>query len=259
MLDKLNFCWRIVATGTCFALFGIGGLFIWFVFYPTLSLLHLGNPHARTRAAKSMVQRSFRLFAGLMALLGVISYEVRGRARLARQGMLVIANHPTLIDVVLLIALIDRADCLVKGALVNNPFTRGPIRAAGYICNNTGTGMLQECIASIRSGNNLIIFPEGTRTPLIGRVKLQRGASNIAVRGGIDLTPIRIHCSETILTKGSKWYHVPRKKAHFLIDIGEDIRVSDFMSGGQAETLAARHLTDHLATYYSRETQRAPS
>lgn len=259
MRDTLNRHWRIVATGTCFALFGVGSLLIWLVFYPALSLLHLGNAEGRALAAKRMVQRSFRLFVGLMTLLGVISYEVRGRDRLARQGLLVIANHPTLIDVVLLIALIDRADCVVKGALASNPFTRGPIKAAGYICNNTGTGMLQECIASIQSGNNLIIFPEGTRTPLTGGAKLQRGASNIAVRGGIDLTPIRIHCSEALLTKGSKWYHVPGKKAHLLIDVGEDIRVDGFMTESQAEALAARYLTDHLATYYSRETQRATS
>jgi hypothetical protein len=42
---------------------------------------------------------------------------------------MIIANHPSLIDVVFLIGLVRQANCVVKQSLWENPFTRGPVRA----------------------------------------------------------------------------------------------------------------------------------
>ena len=74
-------------------------------------------------------------------------------------GLLILANHPSLIDVVFLISFVRHADCIVKAALAHNPFMRGPIRAAGFITNGDGAGLLEDCVKSLRGGNNLIVFP----------------------------------------------------------------------------------------------------
>jgi hypothetical protein len=94
----------------------------------------------------------------------------------------VLANHPTLIDVVFLISLLPNADCVVK-RVACNPFMRGPVRAAGYISNDDGAGLVDDCIAAVRAGGSLVIFPEGTRSVPGQPPRLQRGAANIAVRG----------------------------------------------------------------------------
>ena len=57
---------------------------------------------------------------------GVLTYHIEGQEHLNETGRLIIANHPSLIDVVFLIALIRDTNCIVKDSLVNNPFTRGP-------------------------------------------------------------------------------------------------------------------------------------
>lgn len=258
MRERLERSYRIVATGFCFVIFGLGGVLIGGVAYPVICLLTRERTH-RALYAKKVVRESFRLFVGLMAIVGVISYEVRGRERLDRKGLLVVANHPSLIDVVFLVSRIERADCIVRAGLGRNPFTRGPITAAGYVSNESGPGMVDECIASIRSGNNLVIFPEGTRTPLQGGGRFQRGAANIAVRGQIDVTPVRITSDPPMLRKGVPWYRVPIRRAHFVIEVCEDIPVRDFSANNQSEALAARQLTDFLAQYFSRETSRAQS
>lgn len=258
MFKRVERLYRILATGFCFAVFGLGGILIGFLAYPFICMVT--RDHARrSLLTRKVVCVSFGLFLRLMAGLGVISYEVRGHERLARDGLLVIANHPSLIDVVFLVSLIDRADCIVRGGLARNPFTRWPIAAAGYVSNESGPGMVDECIASIRSGNALVIFPEGTRTPLDGGARLQRGAANIAVRGGINLTPVRITCVPPMLTKESPWYRVPVRRGHFVIEVCEDIQVKDFSADNQSEALAARRLTGFLAQYYSREISRAQS
>ena len=112
MLERLNRCWRVVATGFCFAMFGLGGLFIRLVVYPLL-LLFARDAERRKSAAQAVIHHSFRFFVGLMNFVGVISYEVRHLERLDRKGLLILANHPSLIDVVFLISLIPRADCIV--------------------------------------------------------------------------------------------------------------------------------------------------
>ena len=177
------------------------------------------EPVRQTRLARLAVHHAFRFFIWYMRFLGVLRYELKGVEKLSRSGLLILANHPTLIDVVFLISLVPNADCVVKASLANNPFTRGPIRATRYLCNDSGPGLVQDCIASVKAGNNLIIFPEGTRTPVQGPMQLQRGAANIAVRGPGEFTPVIIRCEPLSLTKGSPWWKVPPRRMHFTIHV----------------------------------------
>ncbi|WP_368408596.1 lysophospholipid acyltransferase family protein [Caldimonas mangrovi] len=222
-------------------------------------MLRIGVRQRERRAAlaRGLIHRSFAAFIGMMKALGVLSYEVRGSEKLHRRGLLVLANHPSLIDVVFLVSLIRHPDCVVKASLIRNPFTRGPVQTADFICNDSGAGLLEDCIASVRSGSNLVIFPEGTRTPPSGALHLQRGAANVAIRGRIDVTPVLIRCHPPTLTKGEKWYRVPPQRVHFVIEVQDDIAVQAFVDAAPSEALAARRLTDHLTHYFAKELQRA--
>lgn len=251
MIDAIGRGWRIVATALSFSLFGVGGVLLWLVVFPLLTLC-VRNRIDRGRYARATIRFCFARFIGVMRALGVLTYEIRGAERLQRRGMLVLANHPTLIDVVFLVSLIADADCVVKSRLARNPFTRGAVRASGYICNDVGADLVEDCIASVRSGKNLIIFPEGTRTPPQGALPLQRGAANIAVRGGIDVTPVVIRCEPPTLAKGQKWYRIPSRRFHILVEVGEDFAVAPFLDG-TTKALAARKLTHHLTEFFDRE------
>ena len=200
MREHLERGWRVLATGISFLAFGIGGLALGLFVFPLLRVLL--RDRARCRAvSRRLVQRSFRFHVELMRVLGVLSYELHGVERLRQPGLLVLANHPTLIDVVFLISLMPNADCIVKSALARNPFTRGPILACGYICNDDGAGLVDDCIAALHAGGNLVIFPEGTRTRRDAPMRLQRGAANIAVRGRFDITPVRLGCEPLTSTR----------------------------------------------------------
>jgi len=116
---------------------------------------------------------------------------------------------------------------------------------------------MQGCIDSLRAGNNLVIFPEGTRTPANGQIKLQRGAANIAVRGGFALTPVVIRCETPFLQKGDKWYRVPLRRPRFVIDVQEDLDPLQFVSAGADDAMAVRAVTHGLTEYFSREVRHA--
>jgi 1-acyl-sn-glycerol-3-phosphate acyltransferase len=250
MSQRLDHAWRVAGTGLSFVAFGVGGLLLWALAFPLLNL-GVREPLRRRRLARKLIQRSFAFHVELMRVLGVLTYEVRGRDRLQRDGLLVLANHPTLIDVVFLVSLLPNADCVVKSALSRNPFTRGPVRAAGYVCNDDGAALVDDCIAAVRRGGNLVIFPEGTRTRRSAPLQLQRGAANIAVRGRLDVTPVRLSCTPMTLGKGEKWYRVPWRRFHFVVDIQPDLQVAPFIDAARGEALAARRLTDHLTHYFA--------
>lgn len=252
MLDRLGRYWRVLATGICFTAFGIGALLLRVLVFPLLNLL-VRRGARRIGWSREVIRLTFRSFVALMRGLGVLRYQIVGLDRLDRGGLLILANHPSLIDTVFLMAFVKRADCIVKSHLWNNPFTSGPVRAAGYISNDGGTELIDDCIASLRAGNNLIVFPEGTRTPACGAIALKRGAANIAIRGARAVTPVLIDCQPATLGKGDKWWRVPARHVQFRIEVREDIDVARFTSDGVTEVMAVRHLTDHLQRFFTEE------
>nr|WP_315483026.1 lysophospholipid acyltransferase family protein [uncultured Undibacterium sp.] len=244
--------WRLFATGFSFSAFGIGGIVLWLLVFPCLYFL-VRRQRIRIHFARAIIRYSFRGFIGLMSFLGVLRYQIIGEEKLERKGLLLLANHPSLIDTVFLMAFVKHADCIVKSGLWNNLFTRGPVRAAAYINNEQGTELLEACIATLKDGNNLIIFPEGTRTPANGDIQLKRGAANIAVRGLQNLTPVVIHCDPQTLGKGEPWWQIPERQVQFIIDVKDDIPIQSFTETGDSEVMAARHLTEFLQHYFNQE------
>lgn len=243
--------WRLLATALSFSLFGVGGLVLRLLVFPLLACLPGDSKVHRTRA-RAVVSRSFRGFVEFMFRTGVLTYAVEGAERLGQPGQLVIANHPSLIDVVVLIAFIRDANCVVKQSLWDNPCMRGPIRAAQYISNSGSADMLDEAAAALQSGQTLIVFPEGTRTTPGQAPQFHRGAAAIALRGARLVTPVVISVTPTTLTKAEPWYRIPSRRFHFHMRVGEHIDPQQFSALGPAP-LASRKLNEHLHQHFIKE------
>lgn len=248
MMAQINWLWRLAMTGVCFALFGLGGLLLSVVWFNLLLLLQR-DPDKRRRLARRSIAASFRFFLRAARAFGVLDYRIQGKDVLDNErGCLVVANHPTLIDYVLIASVMPETDCLVKNALLKNPFLGGVVRAADYLINDQADALLPACRERLARGETVLIFPEGTRTVPGEALKLQRGAANIAVRCGSDLRVVHIHCSEHLLDKHSRWYNVPPRKPLFNVVARERIIIRQFFdpSRDSEPALAARKLNRHL-------------
>jgi len=250
MVRRQTYFWRIFVTGICFALFGIGGLILGLLVLPVLLLLPGGPVRRRTRT-RALVQRAFRLFVATMSGLRGIHYEFRGAERLGRPGQLIIANHPTLIDVVLIVAFTPAPACVVKAALFANPFTRHVVRAAGYISNSPTDAMIEGAVRALRSGDSLVMFPEGTRTRPGQAMHFHRGVARVAVEGASVLTPIYISVDQPFLHKSQPWYRAPPRRPRLVVEVGGDIDLEVYRHG-QAPR-ASRQLNQWLLAHYERE------
>ncbi|MCE9993556.1 1-acyl-sn-glycerol-3-phosphate acyltransferase [Enterobacter asburiae] len=247
ILSRAGWLWRLLMTGLCFALFGAGGLLLSLVWFNLLLIFQRDRAKRRTLARRS-ISASFRLFLTIARGIGVLDYRIQNLEALrADKGCLVVANHPTLIDYVLLASVMPETDCLVKSALLRNPFVSGVIRAADYLINRDADTLLNASQQRLAQGETLLIFPEGTRTRVGEAISLQRGAANIAVRCQRDLRVVLIHCSEHLLDKQSRWYDIPPNKPLFTVEVCDRVNIHDFYDASQQEpALAARLLNRHL-------------
>ena len=250
VFSKLDRGWRRFATGLSFFLFGTVGLFLGVLYFPALRLF-VRETERQANLARRTISWTFRLFVGIMRGLGLLDYELLGFEKLNRKGLVVIANHPSLIDTVFLLGFVQNSIAVVDDELFRNSFTGAPLRAAGFIRNDAGAAVLDNCVAALDAGLNVVIFPEGTRTPRDGTVKLKRGVANIAIRAERNLTPIIIECSPRTLMKGEKWWQIPERPPHYSFAVGDDIAVHTFSSDDESPALAVRRLTAYLEQYFT--------
>lgn len=246
---RLNHAWRVFATGFVFVLFGLGALLISLTLFPLLRLSTWDTTVARRRIQRGM-QGTFRLYMEIMRVLGICTYSVEGGARLREPGRLIVANHPTLIDVVLLVSLMPAVDCIVKRGLWRNPFLRWPVSWAGYIPNSDGEELIERCAATLRQGHSLLVFPEGTRTVPGQPLRMQRGAAHIALAAEVEILPVTVTCDPPTLFKGNPWYRVPARRFHMHVAVGEPVASSIFRHGDEPSVRSARRLTRWLLDYY---------
>jgi len=254
--QKANYIWRVAATGFSFASFGLGGVAIGAVIAPMVKLSSQ-NLELRTQRTQKVIKHSFKGFTEMMVKLGIMTYEVEGLEKLQHsQQELVIANHPTLIDVVVLIGLMEQANCVVKQALWSNPFTKGPVQNAGYILNAGSEQFIQDCVSKLQQDRaaSLLIFPEGTRTAKGELLNdFQRGAANIALRAGVPIRPVLITCTPSTLTKNEKWYHIPDRPFHIQVKVLDAIRVEDVLDDVTVNPKNVRQLNQQLQWFFNQE------
>jgi 1-acyl-sn-glycerol-3-phosphate acyltransferase len=246
---KLNHAWRVFASGFVFAMFGIVALVISVTMCPLLRLSTWNADTARRRIQHG-IQIIFRAFMEIMRVLGILTYRVDGAERLREPGRLIVANHPTLLDVVLLVSQMPNVDCIIKRELRRNPFLRWPASWAGYLPNVAGEELVERCSATVRRGHSLLVFPEGTRTVPGKPLSLQRGAAHIALAADAEILPVTITCDPPTLFKGNPWYRVPARRFHIHAVVGEPIVARSFIRGNEAQTRTARRVTQWMLAHF---------
>jgi len=255
MNSKLLHAWRIATTGASFALFGVGGVLLAAVVFPCVALVSRGEDQ-RQRRVQYLVHLSLRFFVGFMSALRVVRVEVRGAEGLRDpKGQLVVANHPTLLDVVMMISRMPQVDCVVKAEWWRNPFMRGVTRAAGYLSNDQGDAMLAGCAQRLEAGRSVLVFPEGTRSPRRGLGRFQRGAAHVALRCGRPLRPVIITCEPPSLMRGQPWHDVPDGPRRYTLEVCDLVDPARFSGPGEPRGAAARKLTRGLRDFYEEKLQ----
>jgi 1-acyl-sn-glycerol-3-phosphate acyltransferase len=181
-----------------------------------------------------------------MEAAGLTRVRIEGLERLAAPGpLVVVANHPTLVDTPLLGQHMPQADCIANPEWADSPLLRGAIAAANYVRNDAGAAAIEDGVRRLREGRKLLVFAEGTRTPLgVALGPLRRGAAHMALRAGVEIVPVAIACRPRTLMKGQRWHDVPDRAFELHVRVLEPVAAKDVLDGGETPSVAARRLTE---------------
>lgn len=249
LIHRINWFRRFIGTAIAFLSFGIGGSLLGLLF----PLFNLFIPKIQRKTwARNSIHYVFGIFLKWMRFLGVMDWQVIGADKLGRNGQLIIANHPSLLDVVFVIAQIKTANCIVKSSLWRNPCMIGPVSAAGFIKNDDTSLMIVQGIDALKGGDCLVIFPEGTRTKPNETLHFQRGAALMAIKGAEILTPVVISVNPSTLSKNEKWFNIPSKRFVMTMTVCEDIDLTTYRKNNSSP-IAARLLNQSIIALFTSE------
>jgi 1-acyl-sn-glycerol-3-phosphate acyltransferase len=241
----LRKAWHLTRVGGSFAYFWSGGAFLSWVSMPLLWSRAPDPASARRRCQKAL-HRGFGVYLRFPRWAGIMSFDpARVRLDLPAGPCVLVANHPTILDVVLLMAVRDDLCTVVKDYYYQLPMVNRLLRYCGHIRGgDQGLGWsahaMDECLARLRDGHSLLFFPEGTRSPEQDLHPFHRGAFEVARRAGVPVVPVLIRVSHPVLKRGVPWYRVPDRVIEYEIGTLAPRQVTGGRKGSRAMASAVR-------------------
>jgi len=216
---------RTVLVALCFAGFWSGAVLAAWLWFPLLSLWP-GSKADKLRRCQRSMRRGFHLFHFVMHAMRL--YHRTSPVKRLRPGsspVVLVANHPTLCDVTSIASLFPDVVAMARTSFAQNPLLGRVVRACGFV--PLGTHMMQECEERLRMGFDVLVFPEGTRSPRGGALQpFHRGAFELAARAKVPLVLLKLTCVPPALSKGLPIWKVCDHMAVLTVEPIETIDVA---------------------------------
>ena len=161
-------------------------------------------------------------------------------------GTLLAPNHPSLIDAVILLSIVPRTVCIMRASLIESPFLGGAARLAGFVPNDKGSALIRQGVTKLEAGENLLIFPEGTRTGTQAINPFKNGFALIAKKTGASIQTVFIEREGRYLSKGVSLFAPSQIPIRLRLHLGQVVHAGP---GETAQQLSARlelYFREHL-------------
>ncbi|MAI80404.1 MAG: hypothetical protein CL917_15755 [Deltaproteobacteria bacterium] len=243
---------RTLVKAFAFILLGVLSLLLGLVLIP-ISRFIWGTGTKQEVRIQGWIQRMAQGYLFLIQAAGTCVIRFEGEEKLKEPGILVVANHPTLLDAVVLMSQMPQVDCVVKERYFHDRFLGLAAQGAGYIPSGDGPRMVDICVEKLNRGRSIMIFPEGTRSPSQGLGTFNRGAAHIAIRANRSLVPVTIRCNPPTLNREEKWWDVPRKRFELTLCVGDSLPVCRMAQSDESQARVAREVTESMRHYFERQ------
>jgi len=242
--------WRIYEAAAMLLGLGLLALLCLLWTLPALLLHALLPPSAGQRVGRAVIRLSFRFYLAALTLLCACRFDLRELDQLARERgpRVVVANHPSLLDALILASRLPNAVCVMKAALARNLLLGAGARLARYIVNDAPLPMLRHATRALQDGATLIIFPEGTRTATPPVDACAATAGILAARAGVPVQAVLIEMSSLYLGKRWTLWRPPALPLTVRVRRGECWRFDRAPDG--AKSAAVRHFGPRLEAYF---------
>ena len=216
-------------------------------------------PVVGIRRRRAWLQAAMRTGFGLMhrwmGWIRVLDVKVDiDRSALPEGPFVVVANHPTLVDVTAILRTIDNSCTIVKPVIYRRWWIRPLMEGSGQIegANNplAAPRLVERAAERIRDGMSMVIFPEGTRTVEGREMPFHRMAFEIACRAGVPVVSLRLRCEPSWLSKARPLFRIPPTVPELSVSMLATVEPVQF-------DYDSRRLCEHVRAMY--RDRRAPA
>jgi len=188
----------------------------------------------------------FRFFAWLIRAAHLVYPDLKALDELRDQkGIIIAPNHITSLDALFVISRLPNIVCIMKAGLWDNPVFGGGSRLAGYLRNDMTSAMFRKASDELKAGEQLLVFPEGTRGSERPISPFKGGVGIIAQHSGAPVQTVLFECNTRYLGKGWPVWKFPEWPMIYKVRLGEKFTLEK--NGNVKEFVGM------LEDYYSRE------
>lgn len=125
-----------------------------------------------------------------------VKYVVHGIENLPRTPAIILANHQSSWETILLYKLVFPVSPILKKELTEIPFWGWSMRLLNPIAidrskpREAGRSLLVQGVDRIQDGNSIIVFPEGSRSKFGTVRRFSRGGAKLALAASTDIVPV---------------------------------------------------------------------
>ncbi len=213
-------------------------------------------PRVRRSVANPLLRRYLRFFSlsYLPAVRACRIVECSGLEHLPEgQPAVIVANHRSSIDAILLLAVLPPTGLVIKARHARKPAYACLVRFFDFVSTEAGAPSvirhsLDKCRQLLASGMNLLIFPEGIRASSSQLMPFADLAFRVAIEQGCPIVPVVIHSDRPFLNRITGSYFPP-ETVLFRIRILAPIATTTERDPHRLSDLVSRQMSAILKTW----------
>ncbi len=229
-----------------FVMFGIMSFLVSVTLFPFLRIFV--HPREKfMRLCRRILSLGLRVMIRISCILGVINVQVSDLKKLrSLKSAIVVANHPSMIDSVLLVSFLPCTDFIAKSSLKKSGVL-GLIVSKLYIPNSMEyNALIERCKENFTAGGTLALFPEGTRSLASGQRRFKKGAARLSLATGCPIVPVHIGGNDKRgLRKHDNFIWLPKEKTYRYVFTVKDLIYPDEFKN-LPMPIAAKHYTEKI-------------
>jgi len=181
-----------------------------------------------TAIGRRAIRRGCNAYARWLTLVGAYRLDLTAMDALPAGTAVILApNHPSMIDAILILARHPNVVCVMKSSLMRNLLIGPAARLARYIQDRPPLRMMLDCVAELRGGSVLLLFPEGTRTIQSPVNKFTARVGLIAKRARVPVQTLIVETDSPFLGKGWSPFRRPLLPITYRVRLGKRFEAPD--------------------------------
>lgn len=213
----------------CIAFLGIGAVILRYtvMIFP---MVFIKDEDKKFKTCSVILRKSWIFYLGILKFFRIAEIHIEDLDKIKSiKNSIIISTHPSLLDIVILIANIPYTTCFAAEKIGRNPFFK-PMADLLFVLESRNIDeWLEKSLMFLNRGFNIVIFPMGGRHQLHEHPKIRKGAMLLAQKSGRNIVMLKIENDFDFLAKGKPAHRISRKIVSYKISYLDEMNTEEML------------------------------